>query len=93
MVETYAECAVGVGVINPRGLDLPKLPESWEWRVRQVGGYWAACLFTPDVDCIVEVDGPSVRISTGVAPLEVVEAVLTAKRDRDERTSNCSPQA
>jgi hypothetical protein len=56
---------------------LPTLPELWEWRVR-VGGFWAACLFTLDVDCIVEVDGPSVRISTGVAPLEIMEAVLKA---------------
>lgn len=56
--------------------DLPELPEPWEWRVR-VGG-WAACLFTPDVDCIVEVDRDSVRISTGIAPLGVVEAVLKA---------------
>lgn len=73
----------GLGVFNPRGLTkltkkvLPDLPDPWEWRVR-VEGFWAACLFTPDVDCYVEVDGPSVRISTGVAPLEIVEAVLKA---------------
>ena len=72
--------------------ELPKLPEPWEWRVR-VGGFWAACLFTQDTDCIVEVDGSSVRISTGVAPMEVVESVLNFKKDQDERASNCSPQA
>ena len=37
-----------------------------------------ACLFTLDVDCTVEVDGNSVRIITGVAPLEVVQAVIKA---------------
>jgi hypothetical protein len=57
--------------------ELPELPEHWEWRVR-VHGFWAACLFTWEYDCIVEVDGSSVRISTGVAPLGIVEAVLKA---------------
>lgn len=58
--------------------DLPELPEGWEWQVRRVGGPWMACLFTLDVDCTVEVDGNSVRIITGVAPLEVVQAVIKA---------------
>jgi hypothetical protein len=59
--------------------ELPKLPELWEWRVRRMGGYWSACLFTVDVDCVVEVEGGSLKISTGVAPLEVIEAVLKAR--------------
>lgn len=56
---------------------LPMLPTGWEWRMR--GRFYAACLFTLDIDCYVEVtDGGSVQISTGVAPIEVVQAVITA---------------
>lgn len=77
MGEPTHEWVPGRGFISPRGIDLPPLPDPWEWRVR-VEGFWAACLFTQGVDCIVEVDGSSVKISTGVAPLEVVEAVLKA---------------
>jgi hypothetical protein len=57
---------------------LPNLPEGWDWQMRRMGGSWAACLFTLDVDCIVEIDGNSLNISTGVAPLEVVQAVIVA---------------
>ena len=73
--------------------DLPDLPEDWEWRVRS-NGSWAACLFTWEYDCIVEVSGGSVQLSTGVAPIVVVEAVIRANtRKTHERTSNCSCKA
>jgi hypothetical protein len=62
--------------------DMPALPEGWEWRVR-LHGYWAACLFTWEYDCIVEIQGDSLYLSAGVAPLEVVQAVITANARKD----------
>jgi len=55
---------------------LPKLLEGWEWYIRH--GFYAACLFTWEYDCIVEIRDGSLHLSTGVAPLEIVKAVLKA---------------
>jgi hypothetical protein len=59
--------------INP---NLPDLPEGWDWYVRN--GFYAACLFTWEYDCIVEIQRGSLHLSTGVAPIEIVQAVLKA---------------
>lgn len=59
-------------------MSLPRLPPGWEWaRCSDYPGP-TACLFTPEVDCYVWVEDGSVRISTGVAPVEVVAAVLAS---------------
>lgn len=60
-------------------MDLPELEVGFVWAMRSTGR-WAACLFTQDVDCIVEIseDGKTLLLSTGVAPLSVVEAVIKA---------------
>lgn len=62
--------------------NLPPLKYGFEWRYRD--NRPAACLFTLDVDCYVEVtkDG-SVRIPTGVAPLDIVKAVIEVNEQRD----------
>jgi hypothetical protein len=73
--------------------DLPRLPEDWEWQA-QDGDTFAACLFTWEYDCIVKLSGGSVHISTGVAPIEVIEAVVRVNtRKAHEGTSNRSPEA
>lgn len=55
---------------------LPKLLKGWEWQVRN--GFYAACLFTWEYDCIVEIRDAALHLSTGVAPIEIVKAVLKA---------------
>lgn len=55
---------------------LPKLLEGWGWYVRH--GFYAACLFTFEYDCIVEIRDRALHLSTGVAPIEIVKAVLKA---------------
>jgi hypothetical protein len=62
--------------------ELPSLDHGFEWRYRD--GRPAACLFTLDVDCYIEVteDG-SVKIPTGVAPLDIVKAVIEVNERRD----------
>ena len=59
--------------INP---DLPDLPKGWDWYLRN--GWYAACLFTFEYDCIVEIQDRALHLSTGVAPVEIVLAVLQA---------------
>ena len=72
--------------------DLLTLPDGWDWYVRN--GLMAACLFTWEYDCIVEMSGGSLQISTGVAPVEVIEAVIRVNaRKTHERTNHCSCQA
>lgn len=56
--------------------NLPALLEGWEWHVRH--GFYAACLFTFEYDCIVEIRDRILHLSTGVAPIEIVQAVLKA---------------
>ncbi len=60
-------------------MELPELEVGFVW-ARRSTGRWAACLFTPDVECIVEIseDGRTLLLSTGVAPLSVVKAVIRA---------------
>ena len=62
--------------------ELPPLDHGFEWRYKD--GRPSACLFTLDVDCYIEVteDG-SVKIPTGVAPLNIVKAVIEANERRD----------
>jgi hypothetical protein len=55
---------------------LPKLLKGWEWQVRN--GFYAACLFTWEYDCIVEIRDAALHLSTGVAPIEIVKSVLKA---------------
>jgi hypothetical protein len=68
--------------------EFPPLNHGFEWHYRD--GRPSACLFTLDVDCYVEVtaDG-SVKIPTGVAPLDIVKAVIEVneRRDRDLKSS------
>ena len=61
--------------LNP---DLPELLDGWEWCTRN--GFYAACLFTFEYDCIVEIRDKSLHLSTGVAPIEIVQAVLQANK-------------
>jgi hypothetical protein len=59
--------------------ELSELLPGWEWDTRN--GFYAAHIYTQDVDCIVEViDGITLRISTGVAPIVIVQAVLKANK-------------
>lgn len=76
---SHAQSSASKDTSKSTPTEFPSLPLGWEWQVRQVGGTWAACLFTWEYDCIVEVlEGGSLRISTGIAPLEVVQAVIKA---------------
>ena len=62
--------------------NLPPLKYGFEWRYRDDRP--VACLFTLDVDCYIEVtaDG-SVKIPTGVAPLDIVKIVIEVNEQRD----------
>jgi hypothetical protein len=60
--------------------NLPTLPEGWGWYIRN--GFYAACLFTWEYDCIVEIQDRALHLSTGVAPVEIVQAVLKANLEK-----------
>jgi len=64
---------------------LPRLLDGWRWfakESRDESGRTrlrhAAGVLTTDIDCFVYIDHGSVTISTGIAPYEVVIAVLQA---------------
>jgi hypothetical protein len=57
-----------------------KLLDGWEWMKHQGSGSHAACLMTHDQDCFVWMERGSVNISTGVAPWEIVSAVIAANK-------------
>lgn len=66
--------------------ELPKLLDGWEWRLHLgqphngvVPSSLAACLLTPEQDCFVYLEGGSLKISTGIAPVEIISAVLEAR--------------
>jgi hypothetical protein len=58
-------------------MNLPALLPGWRW-LSDGPGHHVACLLTNDVDCFVSCVGGSVRISTGIAPVEIVAAVIAA---------------
>jgi hypothetical protein len=55
------------------------LPTGWVWGTWE-SGQPAAGLLTADQDCFVYVENGSLVISTGMAPVEVCEAILEANR-------------
>lgn len=55
---------------------LPPLLEGWEWSYYR--GFYSAFIFTFEYDCIVAIREGTLYLSTGVAPIEIVQAVLQA---------------
>jgi hypothetical protein len=64
------------GSLEKNEVKLPKLLEGWEWGYGH--GYYAAFIFTWEYDCIVSIREGTLYLSTGVAPIEIVKAVLKA---------------
>jgi hypothetical protein len=59
-------------------MKLPRLIDGAHWRVSTSDGSYVAAIFTLDVDCTVSLERGSISISTGVAPWQMVHAVLVA---------------
>lgn len=60
-------------------MNLPRLLDGWHWRYNAAGAP-VACLWTLEYDVTVSFEGGSIHISSGVAPWEIVHAVLVANK-------------
>lgn len=78
------------GELMPLPSNLPSLLPGWVWRLDHRDSP-VACLFTEDIDCFVSVEesiirgDKSVKISTGVAPIEIVKAVIAANEEKERK--------
>jgi hypothetical protein len=56
------------------------LLSGWKWMLKAPSNSWAAVLWTQEYDCTVSIENGSVSIPTGVAPVEIVAAVIKANK-------------